>query len=93
MKRVIPPAAEIDMATAPQLGTAVLDSLARGDRQVVVDLTGVRLIDSAGIGVLLSLQRRAHACGGEIVLANASEHVRRVFALTGVERALNVSSA
>jgi anti-sigma B factor antagonist len=93
MKRVIPPAAEIDLASAPQLGNAVLDSLARGDRQVVVDLTGVRLIDSAGIGVLLSLQRRANACGGEIVLANASEHVRHIFALTGVERALNVSSA
>ena len=93
MKRVIPSAAEIDMSTAPQLGTAVLDSLAGGDRQVVVDLTGVRLIDSAGIGVLLSLQRRAHACGAEVVLANASEHVRHVFALTGVERALNVSSA
>jgi anti-anti-sigma factor len=90
MRRVTVPTAELDMATASHLGTAVFESLAAGDRHVVVDLAGVRLIDSAGIGVLLSLQRRASACGASVVLANTSDHIRHVFALTGVERMLNV---
>ena len=90
MKRVSVPTPDLDMATAPHLGSAVLDSLAAGDRRVIVDLAGVRLIDSAGIGVLLSVQKRARACGGEVILENVSAHVRHVFALTGVERALNV---
>jgi anti-sigma B factor antagonist len=80
------------MATAPQLGTEVLDCLARGHRHVIVDLAGVRLVDSAGIGVLLSLERRVRAAGGEFVLTNASAHVRRVFALTGVDRSLRVET-
>jgi anti-sigma B factor antagonist len=80
------------MASAPQLGAQVLESLARGSRQVTVDMAGVRMIDSAAIGVLLSAQRRVRALGGELVVTNACEHLRRVFALTGVERRLNVSS-
>jgi anti-anti-sigma factor len=88
---VITPAEELDIASAPQLGTQVLDSLSRGERNLVLDFSAVRLIDSAGIGVLLSSQRRVHAAGGALVVANASEHVRRVFEATGVGRKLSLA--
>jgi anti-sigma B factor antagonist len=90
MARVIVPASELDMASAPHLGTQLFDSIAAGHGEVVVDLSDVRLIDSAGIGVLLSAQRRAQAAGTGLVLANPSEHVLRVLSLTGVERRLTV---
>jgi anti-anti-sigma factor len=88
--RVVTPAAELDMCSAATLGSQVLDSLADGARQVVIDMSDVRLIDSAAIGVLLSAQRLARSSGRDLVVANASTHVRRVFALTGVQRKLNV---
>jgi anti-sigma B factor antagonist len=78
------------MATARQLGADVVDSLSRGDCRLIVDFADVRMIDSAGIGVLLSAQRRVHAAGGELVVANPSDHVRKVFALTGVDRSLKI---
>ena len=81
---------ELDMATAPQLGIAVLDHLARGDRTLVVDFAAVRLIDSAGIGVLLSADRRVRAAGGQMFVSNANDHVRRVFELAGVDRSLSL---
>lgn len=87
---VLTPPAELDIASTPHLVTVVLDSLLRGERNLVLDFAGVRLIDSAGIGGLLSAERRVRAQGGELVVTNASAHVRRVFALTGVERALTV---
>ena len=91
--RVISPAAELDLATAPHLGAEVIEQLARGERRLVLDLTGVRLIDSAGIGVLLSIQRRVLQSGGELTLAQPSDHVRHVLALTGVDRTLKVETA
>lgn len=87
---VITPAAELDMGSAPQLGAQVLSSLRRGEHRLTLDFAEVRLIDSAGIGVLLSAQRRVRAVGGELVVANVSDHVRRVFALTGVDRSLSL---
>lgn len=36
-RSVIAPPAELDIATAPQLGTAILDSLAHGNRNLVLD--------------------------------------------------------
>ena len=91
--RRIRPAPELDMVSAPQLGAQVIDRLDRGDRHLVLDFADVRLIDSAGIGVLLSCQRRVSAAGGQMVVVNASEHVQRVFEVTGVARALTLSSA
>jgi anti-anti-sigma factor len=87
---IITPTPELDIASAPQLGAQILDSLTRGERNLVLDFGEVRLIDSAGIGVLLSADRRVRAAGGELVVSNASSHVRRVFELTGVCRALQL---
>lgn len=87
---VLTPPPELDIASAPHLGTAVLDSLLRGERNFVLDFAGVRLVDSAGIGVLLSAERRVRSVGGELVVANASDHVRHVFELTGVARSLTL---
>lgn len=88
--RVITPAPELDLASAPQLGAQVIESLARHECNLVLDFSEVRMVDSAGIGVLLSVQRRVRAVGGQLVVRNPSEHVRRVFALTGVDRRLQL---
>ena len=87
---IITPSRDLDIASAPQLGRAILNSLDSGNTNLILDFGGVELIDSAAIGVLLSAQRRVEAAGGQLVVTNPSAHVRRVFALTGVSRALAV---
>jgi anti-anti-sigma factor len=87
---IVTPPDELDIASAPPLGAHVLDLLIRGERKLVLDFAGVKLIDSAGIGVLLSTDRRVRAAGGELVVANVSDKVRRVFELTGVGRSLHL---
>jgi anti-sigma B factor antagonist len=87
---VLRAAGEIDLRTAPRLGVELLEALARGSRNLIVDMADVRLIDSTGIGVLLSAQRRFRALGGQLVVANVCDHVTTVLAITGVGRALNL---
>ena len=55
-------------------------------RDVVLDLAGVRAIDAAGIGALVSLQ----AAGIYLKLMNPTEPVRTVLRLTGLEEVLEI---
>ena len=55
-----------------------------GIRRLVLNLANVRLIDSAGIGALVSIHERAEQFGVEVTLANVSDAAQRLFDLTGV---------
>lgn len=58
-----------------------------GEVQVVVDLTDVTLLDSSGLGALVSLLNRARAADGLLGIVCPQRHLRRVFEITGLRRA------
>jgi len=87
---VIEPQGEIDLATAPDLKARLLGILDDGRRFVVVDLEDVGFIDSAGVRVLLTVQRRLLAAGGGLTVVCTDPLIRRVFEVTGVAAALNL---
>lgn len=65
--------------------------VSRLEQQLVLDLWNVEVIDAAGLGLLvelhcLSLQRNA-----KLMIANPSRHVRRLFAVTGLQPVLGVT--
>jgi anti-anti-sigma factor len=78
-------AGEVDLLTAPQLRDQVR-TLPDGD--VVLDISGVRLLAAAGLRVLLDLHDRRARAGAQVVLAAARPSVHRVLRVTGVEQAL-----
>ena len=78
-------AGEIDVATSPQID----EVLKRCDSAPVrVDLAAVTFMDSSGIAVLARAHERAAAHHFELTIANATPHVRRLFAITGLEEML-----
>jgi anti-anti-sigma factor len=64
-----------------------------GVRQVVVDLSGLRFIDSSGIAVLLKGRRRADEAEVGYRVNAAEGIVREVLSLTGVLEHLSGESA
>ena len=81
---------EVDPDTAPVLEAALDAVLADGATlPVVVDLSGVRFLDSAGISALLRGRRRTVAAGREFRIAGADEFVVDVLQLAGVWRLLS----
>ena len=63
------------------------DKIDPGTTQVVVDLTDVSLLDSSGLGALVSLLNRARAAEGLLGIICPQRHLRRVFEITGLRRA------
>ena len=73
---------EVAGALERQLGAA-LAGVPEG-ASVLLDLTGVRLLDSAGIRALLNARRLADTTGRRLRITGASGIVRNVLDLTGV---------
>ena len=85
--RVVAAPPEIDIATAEQLRTTLLESVTGGHATVVVDMSRTRFCDAAGLNALVGAHKRALAEGGGLRLViPADSAVLRVFTLTGLDR-------
>jgi anti-sigma B factor antagonist len=58
--------------------------------RVVLDLSDVNFIDSAGLGVILSCYRHLHAANGDLKLCGLSERVRALFELVRMHRIFDI---
>jgi len=63
----------------------VLRLLDRRPKLLVVDLSGVRFISSAGIGALLKLHRRMLPVGCQVKLAAAHPETDRILRMTNIQ--------
>jgi anti-anti-sigma factor len=82
---------ELDMSAAFKLESSFDALLAAGDvRSVVLDLADVTLVDSAGVGALLSIRDRADQIGIGFGVSRVSKPVRRVLDLTGVSQTFDI---
>jgi anti-sigma B factor antagonist len=57
---------------------------------VVVDMSGVDVIDVTGLGVLAAAHRRLERAGRQLILRGCADHVRRVLAVTRLSRVMHV---
>jgi anti-sigma B factor antagonist len=81
---------EIDLTNADQVRDELLALLNRGPSVLIVDMAGTTFCDSAGINALVRAHKRATANDAEIRLVLASPGVRRVLAITGIDRLLTI---
>jgi anti-anti-sigma factor len=88
---------EIDLASAPDLFDSIESSVARGaDRpaRVVVDLTEVSFLDSAGLNALVRLERVLGELGVELRLVSPADRiVREVLEITHLTETLRVAGS
>ncbi|MGH8634431.1 MAG: STAS domain-containing protein [Burkholderiales bacterium] len=73
----------IDSTTAPALGERLTASLAAPKVRVVLDLSRLEYISSAGFRILLLAAKRADVAGSRFVLCGVSGKVRQLFDLGG----------
>ena len=79
---VIAVAGEVDMATAPQLADCLLD---HADTDVMVDLSQVGFLDSAGLNVLVQAYKRLRNEGNRLRTTGEQDHVLAAIKASGLD--------
>jgi anti-sigma B factor antagonist len=75
-------AGDIDASTAPKVQAQVLP-LAQTESKLLMDMTKVRYMSSAGLRMLLSLYRQISTNEGKLVLVGLSEEIKDTMSVTG----------
>ncbi len=82
---------ELDVGTAPGLADR-LGPLAEQGRHLILDMSGVRFCDCAGLSLFLRLEKQAAAAGGSLHLAALAAPVRRLITLARLADVLPVTT-
>ncbi len=64
--------------------------LVEGEKKVLLDMSGLRFVDSAGIGAVLSCLRRLSASEGDLKLCGVSKTVRSSFEIARMHRIIDI---
>jgi anti-sigma B factor antagonist len=81
---------ELDVYSAPGLRQETTDLIQSGHHRIVIDLSELRFIDSAGLGALLGVRKRLGSHGGQLAVVCGDGMVRKVFEMTSLSDVLNV---
>jgi len=84
---------ELDILTAPRFSALVDELVRRRASDIIVDLTGTRFIDSAGLHILLNAERRMARRSRSLAVICPAGPVRRVFELSRLVEPLHVTAS
>ena len=80
----------LSSTSVSEVRTALSDAIESGVDDLVVDMSGVELMDATGLGVLVGSHRRAERAGRRLVLQNVPGRIDRLLLATRLNRVLCV---
>jgi anti-sigma B factor antagonist len=90
---VVQAGGDLDMLTAPRLSTQLdlAEAIVVPPAPVILDLTRLRFLGSAGLTLLLKHHKRCAALGSRLEIVPGGRAVTRPLALTGLDKILTVA--
>ena len=80
----------IDAVTSPELESSIQELLDGGTNKLIMDLSELEYISSAGLRVILSTAKKLKALDGDILVANLQGPVMEVFEISGFSSIIQV---
>jgi anti-sigma B factor antagonist len=68
--------------SGPELMEVINDRINDKVLFAAIDISDIRYINSSGIGVLITILTKFRNKGGEVILVNPSEHVKKLLVIT-----------
>ena len=87
---VITVSGEVDLASSPELDTAIIAAIESGSSSVVIDLADVSFMDSSGLGVIVRGLKRCREADKDLDLVITNERVLKVFGITGLDQVIPI---
>ena len=81
---------DLDMAGAPVLRQSVVQEVSKGNNFLVLDLSGLTFIDSAGLGAIIGGLRRVRSHEGDLLLVGLNDELQKVFELCELDQIFNM---
>jgi anti-sigma B factor antagonist len=87
---VLPLKGEIDLHVSPVVTASLNAMIDQNPERVVIDLSEVTYIDSAGLAALIQAMQRVEAYGGKFLLAGLQETVRSIFEISRLDQVFQI---
>ncbi len=81
---------KLDATTAKTFEDKILAEIEAGDRRLMLDLSQLDYVSSAGLRVFLVAAKRLRSRDGKIALCSLRDHVQQVFDLSGFSSILSI---
>ena len=85
------PVGELDAFTVSQFRQALAELAS--NPMILIDMSGVPFVDSAGLGALIGGIRRARELGGDVAVACNRPTLTRLLHTTGLDRIVTVAES
>lgn len=80
----------LDSLTVPEVRPVIEQIVASGTKKVALELSGLEVIDSSGIGAIVSLFKRVRSLKGDVKIVGVKGQPREILRLLGLERAFDI---
>src|SRR5207248_9926797 len=87
---VVPLKGEIDLHVSPTVTAALTEVIDQKPERLVVDLSEVTYIDSAGLAALIQAMQKVEGYGGKFMLSGLQETVRSIFEISRLDQSLQI---
>src|SRR5919204_5147373 len=87
---VLPLKGEIDLHVSPTVTASLNEMIGKKPERLVVDLSDVSYIDSAGLAALIEAMQKVEAYGGKFLLADLQETVRSIFEISRLDQVFQI---
>ncbi len=75
----------------PELLDVINNAIGEDVKYCAIDISGVKYINSSGIGVLITILTKFRNKDGEVCLINPSDHVKKLLIITKLTAIFNIT--
>ena len=83
--RIVQPVGRVDTQGAIDLELSLQEAYDAGSYRVILDLSEVTYINSAGLRILAAMLTQNQGSGGDLLLASPSQKIRRILQIVGFD--------
>ena len=87
---IVKPGKDLVASMAPEFKKELQSLLEEGTRELVMDLTGVEMVDSDGLEILVGVHSCLSKAGGELILTNPGEDIYGLFKAMQLDQHIGV---
>lgn len=92
-KKTIKPGSDIIASMAEDFKKRLMKMVKQGIKDLTIDLKGVEMVDSVGLGVLIATHNSLEDVGGKLMIKNVSKDIYKLIKTMRLDQHIEVMAA